>query len=90
MHNQNRLLLRLALTLSFMVAVAVAGCATTTHPVANAVTPAGVPIPIPYVENCAVVSIGSPSKFACNGKVYTAPELARIREQVAKNTATIK
>jgi hypothetical protein len=30
------------------------------------------------------VSIGSPSKFVCNGKVYTSFELARLRQDWAK------
>jgi hypothetical protein len=43
--------------------------------------------PIPYVQNCAVLNTGSPSRFACNGKVYTSFQLAKIREEEAKKVA---
>ena len=33
----------------------------------------------PRVENCGVVSISSPSKYVCDGKVYTTFELAKLR-----------
>ncbi|MGH7905841.1 MAG: hypothetical protein ACREP6_04360 [Candidatus Binataceae bacterium] len=36
------------------------------------------------VQNCALVGISSPSKFACDGKVYTTFQLADIREKGAK------
>ncbi len=69
-----------------VVLTALAGCALT------GLTPGGSPAkgvatPIPMVQNCAVVNIGSPSKFACNGKVYTTFELAKIREDAAKKAA---
>ncbi len=35
----------------------------------------------PRVENCGLVAISSPSKFVCNGKVYTTFQLAKLREQ---------
>jgi hypothetical protein len=31
------------------------------------------------VQDCAIVAISSPSRFACDGKVYTSFELARAR-----------
>lgn len=37
--------------------------------------------PPPMVENCAVVTISTPAKYACNGKVYTAYELQHLREK---------
>lgn len=37
--------------------------------------------PPPRVENCAVVTISTPAKYACNGKVYTAYELQHLREK---------
>jgi hypothetical protein len=77
--------------ISLLLAFTLAACATQTNPITpSSATPEAAATPIPYVENCAVVSIGSPSKFACNGKVYTAFELAKIREQVAKNLASSK
>lgn len=67
---------------------AAAGCASigSMMPASGAAPNAG-PTPMPMVQNCAVVNIGSPSKFACNGKVYTTFELAKIREQAAKKAA---
>ena len=67
---------------------AAAGCASLNSmmPVSGAAPNAG-PTPMPMVQNCAVVNIGSPSKFACNGKVYTTFELAKIREQAAQKAA---
>ena len=49
--------------------------------------PQAAPTPIPYVENCAEFNVGSPSKFACNGKTYTSFQLAKIREDEAKKSA---
>lgn len=39
-------------------------------------TPAGAP---PLVQNCAIVGISSPTRFACNGKVYTTFDLEKQR-----------
>jgi hypothetical protein len=36
--------------------------------------------PSPRVADCAIVSIGSPTKYACNNKVYTSFDLADIRD----------
>jgi hypothetical protein len=33
----------------------------------------------PRVQDCGIVAITSPSKYACNGKVYTSFELAKLR-----------
>lgn len=33
----------------------------------------------PRVQDCGIVSISSPSKFVCNGKVYTSFELAKLQ-----------
>ncbi len=49
--------------------------------------PHAAPTSIPYVQNCAVLNTGSPSKFACNGKTYTSFQLAKIREDEAKKIA---
>ncbi len=43
--------------------------------------------PPPLVQNCGLVGIGSPSKFACNGKVYTTFQLAKLREDWEKKRA---
>jgi len=36
--------------------------------------------PPPLVQNCAIVAISSPTRYACNGKVYTSFELKKLRE----------
>ncbi len=41
--------------------------------------------PAPQVQECAVVAISSPPKYACNGKVYTAFELTRLRAEQEKS-----
>ncbi len=42
--------------------------------------------PAPRVENCAIVSISSPTRYACNGKVYTSFQLAKWRMGEEKRT----
>jgi len=44
----------------------------------------------PLVQNCAVLNTGTPSRFACNGKVYTSFQLAKLREDEAKRYASGK
>jgi hypothetical protein len=39
--------------------------------------------PPPLVQNCAVVSISTPSRYACNGKTYTTFQLTKIRTDYA-------
>ncbi len=52
------------------------GCAAVT-PLGKLQTSATDP---PRVQNCGIVAISSPSKFACNGKVYTSFQLAELRD----------
>jgi|SRR6516225_5953956 hypothetical protein len=33
----------------------------------------------PFVQNCAIVTISSPTRYECNGKIYTSFELAKLR-----------
>ncbi len=40
--------------------------------------------PVPRVQDCGVVSISSPAKYVCGGKVYTTFQLAKLREQEEK------
>ncbi len=40
--------------------------------------------PVPRVQECGVIAISSPSKYVCNGKVYTAVQLAKLRADEAK------
>jgi hypothetical protein len=39
---------------------------------------------IPLVQNCGVIQTGTPSRFACDGKIYTSYQLAKLREDEAK------
>ena len=39
------------------------------------------------VEDCAIVAISSPARFACNGKVYTSFQLAKLRMEEEKKAA---
>ena len=45
---------------------------------------------VPRVQDCAVIQTGTPSRFACNGKVYTSFQLAKLREDEAKKYAAGK
>jgi hypothetical protein len=63
-----------------VVMITMAGCASMQSPgggppqqVADADRPP------PMVQNCGIVSIGSPTKYACNGKTYTSFELLKLR-----------
>jgi hypothetical protein len=40
--------------------------------------------PIPRVQDCGVLDTGTPSRFVCGGKVYTAFQLAKLREDEAR------
>ena len=44
--------------------------------------------PIPRVQDCGVLNTGTPSRFVCDGKVYTSFQLARLREDAAKKYAS--
>ena len=83
MSDYNRLLSILGLAM----AVGLAGCSSITQSFAAANEPAGVQTagkPIPRVQDCGVIQAGTPSRFVCNGKIYTSYELATLREQQAK------
>ena len=45
---------------------------------------------IPRVADCGVLNTGSPSRFVCDGKVYTSFQLAKLREEEAKKYASGK
>jgi aspartate aminotransferase-like enzyme len=49
--------------------------------------PPGAP---PLVSDCAIVTIGSPTRYACNGKVYTSFDLEkqRLAWETAQNSET--
>jgi hypothetical protein len=79
---------RLMLASTAMIASA-AGCAT----IQSTITPAWTPSQtastnqVPRVEDCAIVAISSPSRWACNGKVYTSFQLAKMRMAEEKRLA---
>jgi hypothetical protein len=41
----------------------------------------------PLVQNCGIVSIGSPTKYVCGGKVYTGFQLNKLRQASKRRTA---
>ena len=43
---------------------------------------------VPRVQNCGVLDAGTPSRFVCDGKVYTSFQLAKLREDEAKKYAS--
>jgi hypothetical protein len=45
---------------------------------------------VPRVQDCGVLDTGTPSRFVCDGKVYTAFQLAKLREGEAKKYAAGK
>jgi hypothetical protein len=86
MNKNYRLRLPSVLVPAFFAAV-LGGCAA----IGQAQTPvasASGPKPIPRVQDCAVLNTGTPSRFACNGKVYTSYQLAKLREDEARKYAS--
>ena len=77
----------LYLAQSIVLAVALAGCASQPIRAARVSEPQAAATPIPYVQHCGVLNTGTPSKFVCNGKVYTSFQLAKIREDQARKYA---
>jgi hypothetical protein len=77
---------------SAAIIVSTAGCET----LRNTLTPAWTPTQtagrasVPRVEDCAIVGISSPTRYACNGKVYTSFQLAKLRIDEKKNYASSK
>jgi hypothetical protein len=75
---------------SAVMIASAAGCAS----IQSTVTPAWTPsqtagtTQIPRVEDCAIVAISSPTRYACNGKVYTSFQLAKLRMQEEKKYAS--
>jgi hypothetical protein len=60
------------------------GCSisTTRYGWPGSYAPAG----IPTAQNCVPFVFGQPTKFACaGGKVYTAPQLKKLREDESKS-----
>jgi hypothetical protein len=68
---------RLIFASAVMIA-SVAGCSTTPPWSTRA---AGQPAP---VQDCTVFNISTPTRYACNGKVFTSYQLAKVREEETK------
>jgi hypothetical protein len=88
-----RIMQRVASTVIGVALVTLAGCASITSLSsgtwgAGGSTSQASARPIPRVQDCAVLNTGTPSRFACNGKVYTSFELAKLRENEAKKYAS--
>ena len=70
---------------------ALSGCATISSLSATSLAPRGATQvaakAIPRVQNCGVLDAGTPTRFVCNGKVYTSYQLAKLREEEAKRYA---
>ncbi len=60
-----------------------AGCATMQPPWTTTAAP-GQAESVPMVQNCTVFNVSTPTRFACNGKVYTTYQLAKARMEAEK------
>jgi hypothetical protein len=71
--------------------IAASGCAATSNQTSKmtlaAADPPGKSSTIPDVFHCALVTISSPVLYACNGKVYSEHQLARLRAQAQQQHA---
>jgi hypothetical protein len=70
-----------------LLASGLAGCAAIMPQAGWGSTPQGAP---PLVWNCANVGVSSPTRYACNGKVYTSFDLEkkRLAWETAQNSET--
>ena len=71
-------------------AIGLGGCAGFGPPFVSQTAVAQRQTRIPRVQDCGVIQTGTPSRFACNGKVYTSFQLAKLREDEAKRYASGK
>lgn len=78
---------RLALAGAFLALAGCAAAAPAADPSAKAAQQGAAAGPPPLVQNCAIVAISSPTKYACNGKVYTSFQLAKLRQDWKKKNA---
>ncbi len=63
------------------LAIAAVGCSTIRPPSMSAASKNAEGAGPPLVQNCAIVGISSPSKYACGGKVYTSFQLLKLRQE---------
>jgi hypothetical protein len=83
----------LASTVMASALTALAGCAGITSGFTvsqglGATTAQAAARPVPSVQDCGVLDAGTPSRFVCDGKVYTSYQLAKLREDEAKKYAS--
>ena len=82
MFRRRKKLVRLSVAAAL---VAISGCAWMQRPGgAPQEQMADTDVPPPMVQNCGIVTIGSPTKYACNGKTYTSFELLKLRQDWEK------
>jgi hypothetical protein len=62
-----------------VVMITVAGCASMQPSGRPPQQVADADRPPQMVQDCGIVSIGSPTKYACNGKTYTSFDLLKLR-----------
>jgi hypothetical protein len=70
---------------STILAISACGCSAMAPFGGTSNKQASAQTPPPLVQNCGIVSIGSPSNYACDGKVYTAFQLAKLRQDWEKS-----
>ncbi len=78
---------------AFVSTLTLIGCANLSSPFAAPPSPVSSQASAkigPRVQNCGVLNTGTPSRFVCNGKVYTSYQLAKLREDEAKKSASTK
>ena len=64
---------------STVLAIGICGCSAMPSFGNGAASTQRASVSPPRVQDCGIVTIGSPTKYACNGKVYTSFELAKLR-----------
>ena len=76
---------RIAGAVLSVAVLALSGCATSTESTSKTVASSGArpSSPPPAVQECALISSGSPSKYVCDDKTYTTLELAKMRTEYA-------
>lgn len=94
--NSKTTLKRFALVSTLALGLMSAGCASSASSSSSAADPADPPAATlkttakaqttsaPRVQDCGIIAISSPPKYVCGGKVYTATQLAKIRNDEAK------
>jgi hypothetical protein len=80
-------LVRIGLGIATSAMLGMAGCAGMQNPFGGGSPQemAAADRPPPMVQNCGIVTIGSPTKYACNGKTYTSFDLLKLRQSWEKS-----